>query len=293
MIITNVIGGLGNQMFQYAAGRALSIRHNVPLLLDIRGFEGYGLHNGFELSRIFAGPFAIASEKDVKSLLEWRISPLVQKALRRPALRRFSGKHYLIEPHMHYWSGFDRAPEHAYLYGYWQVPEYFSSINDVLRKEFSFKQGLKGANLDIWEKMQGCESVSIHIRRGDYISNIKASAIMAACGLDYYRGAVSHFLEKPTAPVFFIFSDDLAWVKENLKIPAQAFYIEHNTGVESYNDMRLMAGCKHNVIANSSFSWWGAWLNDNLDKIVIAPKIWFKKSSMSSKDLVPKSWLRF
>ena len=129
-------------------------------------------------------------------------------------------------------------------------------------------------------------AVSLHVRRGDYVSDPKTKAILGVCSLDYYRAAIAHIAERIESPAFFVFSDDIAWAKANLEIPFPCEYVDHNQGQQSYNDMHLMSLCKHHIIANSSFSWWGAWLNPRKDKIVIAPENWFANNE-DAKDLIP------
>ena len=133
-------------------------------------------------------------------------------------------------------------------------------------------------------------SVSLHIRRGDYVSNQKTNQTHGTCDLDYYQRCITEIEKEVENPYFFVFSDEIEWVKENLKINHPAEYVDQNTGDKSYEDMRLMSQCKHNVIANSSFSWWGAWLNSYPDKIVFAPKRWFASDKHNTKDLIPEGW---
>lgn len=290
MIIVNLIGGLGNQMFQYATGRALSLRLSQPLRLDISGFDGYGLHQGFELSRVFKCDPEIATEDEIRDLLGWRASRAARKILLRPAFRWLQGTRLAVEPHFHYWSGISELTCNAYLAGYWQSDKYFSDASETIRADFTFRPPLSKQNAELAGRIGQTTAVSLHVRRGDYVSDAKANAAHGLCSLDYYRAAVLHIAAHVERPEFFVFSDDIAWVKANLKINFPCCYVDHNQGAASYNDMRLMSLCGHHIIANSSFSWWGAWLNPNPGKIVVAPRKWFANDK-SVEDLFPAGWV--
>ena len=146
-------------------------------------------------------------------------------------------------------------------------------------------------NLTISEQIAKCNSVSLHIRRGDYVSNLEANKTHGFIGIEYYNKAISFIHEQILQPHFFVFSDDIAWARENLGLIINVVFINHNQGRSSFEDMRLMSLCKYNIIANSSFSWWGAWLNTAPDKIVITPKQWFANGQDTS-DLMPENWLK-
>jgi hypothetical protein len=149
---------------------------------------------------------------------------------------------------------------------------------------------MAGLNAELKEEIGNTNAVSLHVRRGDYVHNSTNAATYEVCSLDYYRASIRHMAERIQQPKFFIFSDDIAWVKNNLKIDFPHHYVDCNHGEESYNDMRLMSLCQHHIIANSSFSWWGAWLNPNREKIVIAPKNWFA-IERDTRDLYSAGWM--
>ncbi|WP_421535362.1 alpha-1,2-fucosyltransferase [Pseudomonas marginalis] len=286
MIIAHIIGGLGNQMFQYAAAKALSVEKNTELLLDVTSFDSYALHQGFELNKIFSADFKTASSSDIKKILGWQAPTIVRSVLHRPRLTWLRKTTLSIEPSFQYWRGFQDLSDNTYLSGYWQSERYFKIIESIIRKDFSFKLPMDNENSRTANLISNTEAVSLHIRRGDYVNN----SAYSACSLDYYQAAISHFTHMNKPPTFFIFSDDINWVKEHLKIEHPHCYVDHNNGAASYNDMRLMSLCKHNIIANSSFSWWGAWLNANNDKIVITPKSWFNTNNHID-DLIPPTWI--
>lgn len=291
MLIANIIGGLGNQMFQYAAGRALSLKRGDSLRLDVSDFVGYGLHQGFELQRVFGGVTEIASEADVRSVLGWQSSVAVRRILSRPRMSWIRHKHFVVEPHFQYWAEINNVPSCCYLQGYWQSEKYFLDAAAEVRQDFTFRPALTPQNAHLCEQIRQVNAVSLHVRRGDYANNPQTTATHGMCSLDYYRQAIQHVSERVSQPHFFVFSDDMAWVKSNLEISFPCHYVDHNQGAESYNDMRLMSLCQHHIIANSSFSWWGAWLNPRVDKIVIAPKQWFAKTT-NVQDLLPQKWVR-
>ena len=291
MIISQIIGGLGNQMFQYAAGRALSIRHGVPLHLDITGFKGYNLHQGFELNKVFSCHVLLIDKEGIREYLGWQSSCLARKLLFRPGLKKFINSRFVFEPYFHYWKGFKELSSTSYLMGYWQSEIYFNEIADIIRQDFIFKEPISGCNLSLAEKINVNNSVSLHVRRGDYVENPKTNEWHGTCSIEYYNAAISYICDRFESLHFFIFSDDIEWVRANLKIPSPNTYVDHNKGQESYNDMRLMSLCKHNIIANSTFSWWGAWLNSNHDKIVIAPNRWFNSAQHDTRDLYCPGWV--
>lgn len=291
MIISNLIGGLGNQMFQYAVARALSIDIDTKLMLDASDFDGYQLHHGFELGRVFAISGTVATNADLENLLGWQKSKFARRLLRKLPSGLLQSSHFVFEPTFRYWPGIKAVRDHAYLMGYWQSELYFSRHATTIRNDFSFKPELSLKNAEIASHIQSVNSVSLHFRRGDYVSDVKTSSIIGLCSPEYYKQAIEKICERVSHPEFFIFSDDMEWVKNNFRMDFPVHYVDHNTGLQSYNDMRLMSLCKHHIIANSSFSWWGAWLNPDAEKIVYAPKHWFANGTDTS-DLIPAGWVR-
>lgn len=286
MVVSRLIGGLGNQMFQYAAGRSLAVANNLDLKLDVSGFENYALHNGYELS-LFNIQADIATYKEVSNFVNVnsRLARFLFKKL------RFKNKTHFIEKNFTYDPLFFNTKKPVYIDGYWQSYKYFDSIKQQLKAELTPKKPLTGLNLQLAESINKLNAVSIHIRRGDYINNPHTNKVHGFLGIEYYRNAIEIVFDKVADPYFFVFSDDIIWAKENLDLGKNATFVDHNSGQNSYEDMRLMSLCKHHIIANSSFSWWGAWLNFNSDKIVVAPKKWFSNDTNTS-DLIPDLWIR-
>lgn len=287
--MVRLIGGLGNQMFQYAAGRALALIHQVPLGLDTSAFTSYTLHQGLELSRVFGLDLPQVADSQLRKSFGWRVSPLAKRLAGRWPYFPLASRHVIIEPHLDYWSGILKAPAEAYLIGYWQSDLYFRESKDNIRSDFQFKTPLEGRALDWAERIQAVPSVSLHIRRGDYITNPTAAAYHGICSLNYYKEAISRIAQQINQPEFFVFSDDLAWARSNLKSQHQMHFVDCNSGANSYRDMQLMSLCRHHIIANSSFSWWGAWLSPCASKRVFAPARWFA-GRQTPKGLLPSDW---
>lgn len=291
MVIANLIGGLGNQMFQFAAGRAISLDRGSSLLLDISGFANYELHQGFELQRIFDCNVGISDKEDTRDVLGWQSSSLIRRVISRHSMAVFRRREFVVEPHFHYWQKIKNVPSNCYLLGYWQSEKYFLGVASQIRKDFCFRLPLEKENSELANNISQVNSVSLHVRRGDYAHNPKTAATYGICSLDYYKASIKYIAKRVQKPYFFVFSDDIAWAKNSLQIEFPHQYVDQNHGEESYNDMRLMSFCQHHILANSSFSWWGAWLNPNPEKIVVAPSRWFANET-NIQDLFPRGWVK-
>ena len=287
VIIVRVIGGLGNQMFQLALGRALAEKYGVDLLLDTSLYEGYSPHNGYELERVFGVDASIAGQSDLKKMLGWRKTKLGSRLILKEWLNFLKGRKYYSA---------DNLPADfadCYVVGFWQSEKYFNGYEKLVRNQFRFDSLLVGVNKSIeLAILNGDQAVSLHVRRGDYVSNQRANEFHGVCDMDYYGRAMAHIEKNVTNPIYYIFSDDSDWVKQNLKIRGEHHFVDNNSGLDSHIDMRLMSICKHHIIANSTFSWWGAWLNGSQEKIVIAPAKWFVNLKRPTTDLLPPSWIR-
>ena len=290
MIIVELKGGLGNQMFQYAFGYAHAKRLGVELALEISD-KTLQIHNGFELNRVFNIKDRIATQKDMRAVLGLVSNKLIVKTSKYLSLNKFFSSRLVEEQHYHFAPNMLTISDNSFVCGYWQSEQYFLEIKNEIRTIFKFKKSLTKQNIAISKIIDRSNSVSLHVRRNDYANNPKINATHGLCGLDYYQAAIEYIKERISLPYFIIFSDDIAWVKEHLKINDPHQYVDFNIGVESHNDMHLMSLCKHHIIANSSFSWWGAWLNPNTEKIVLAPKIWFANQT-NTDDLIPQQWIR-
>jgi len=291
MIIVEITGGLGNQMFQYAFGRAQAERLGVDLVLDTTSFIRYRLHHGFQLSKVFNIQAREATSHELKDLLGWRILAFAGGGWIRSIALRLPGKRLVREPHFHYCAEVTDALPGSYFTGYWQSERYFAHVGETIRREFTFKHPPSAENSRILDHIHGCNSVSIHVRRGDFVTNGRTNAYHGSCSGDYYSNAVRIIQQRVENAAFFVFSDEIGWAQANLSVPRPCTFVEHNIGQNSFEDMRLMSVCKHHIIANSSFSWWGAWLNSGPEKLVVAPKNWFL-AKLKTEDLLPETWIK-
>lgn len=296
MITIQLNGGLGNQMFQYACGRNLAHKHNTQLLLDTSILDSTIPESG-KTKRSFALSIFGISKNDTENKKPRSIYFLLHRILNVLSLKiRGKGiqtKIYFVENKFTYNTLIEKTSKDCFLIGYWQSYSYFRNVESLIRKDFQFAPQLDEVNIEWIRKINSANSVSVHIRRTDFVNN-NVHDIHGICTLEYYRDAFNKIISMSVDPVFFIFSDDVAWAINNLKLPYLCHFIDGNQGHKSYIDMQLMSHCNHNIIANSSFSWWGAWLNLNPSKIVIAPKAWFinKKLNNQTVDLIPNTWIR-
>ncbi len=292
MIIVQLIGGLGNQMFQYACGKTLALKNKTSLKLDTTDLLDRSHHNfthrNYELN-VFNINEKIASNHDIK---KFELKKSLPTRILSKLFIKFKYKKISEQILFNYDNTLTSEKSNLYLSGYWQNEKYFAEFESEIRKCFTFKELPTVDNEKILQQIEACNSVSIHIRRGDYVSLKSANAFHGICSLDYYYAAIALISSKISNPLFFIFSDEPEWIKQNFIINSPFLVISHNSGEKSFEDMRLMSACKHNIIANSSFSWWGAWLNKNQNKIVIAPTKWFADDSIDTKDLIPEKWIR-
>lgn len=306
MKIICIGGGLGNQMFQYAFILNYKLR-GEKIKLDIIQEEKVKYHNGYELNRIFSINEDLISKKERMRLLglvflykgaEFHFYRLLRKITKTLfGDKKFKSKNYIHEDETLYEYNFNKKylgidkNINSYFYGFFQSYRYFEDIKEEVNKIYTFPdiEGYDQKNFEILKKIRASESVSIHIRRNDYLAN----DLFKVLDINYYESAFNFIKDKlgNKELFFFIFSDDIAWCKENLDFlkDEKVFFIDWNKKEDSYKDMQLMSECKHNIIPNSTFSWWGAYLNKNEDKIVVASRYWFKDVKNTS-DRCPESW---
>lgn len=283
MIISNLTGGLGNQLFQYAAGKALAMRHGVSYKLDISAFNTTSLRH-FDLQHFQMQPvFATADEIN-------RLVPatLLQKAWQYAI--PLSKRTYYRERYFHFDKSVMRLGAHVYLKGYFQSEKYFLPAKDSIRNEFTFREESIRHVKEFAATLLRGTSVSVHLRRGDYTSDPASAAYHGVLDTDYYHQAVSLLLAKFPDASFYVFSDDIQRARNYFPFP-HATFVSGNISRNHLEDLYLMSRCRHHIIANSSFSWWGAWLNPNPEKLVIAPKKWFDKGPQDTYDLYPENWI--
>lgn len=292
MILANIVGGLGNQMFQYAFARALSLRSGTPLKLAIDMFDSYAGHQGFELVRAFDIQAAVASPQELSDVLGWRRRPSIRRLLAKLKWPMLMSRSFVAERFFRFHEVSFAGPRVAYFHGYWQSPRYYEDHEASIRADFKFAQPLVGLNWQLAAEMAATESISVHIRRGDYLKNPRSRMIYALCDREYYMRAIEQIASRRPGARVFAFSDDPAWVESTFRLAfPNLTIIAHNKGIDSHFDMHLMSLCKHHVIANSTFSWWGAWLGARASQLVVAPQNWFV-SGKDSEDLLPATWAR-
>jgi hypothetical protein len=270
MIIVQIAGGLGNQMFQYAAARRLAWFLNTPLKLDVTSFQYDKLRN-YRLNHLH-----ITGETASEEEIFWIKNT-----------NHCKEKAYYFDPEIL------SLPPDVYLEGYWQSEKYFRDIAPVIRREFTVKDKIYGSNADLAGEIIESEAVAIHVRRGDYVSNPTVNYFHGICPLHYYHQAVTKLAMRILRPHFFVFSDDWQWVIQNLKLNHQVTFVTVNGPEKDYEDLRLMSLCKHHIIANSSFSWWGAWLASRPGQLIFAPRRWFTGYQYDTRDLIPETWELF
>jgi hypothetical protein len=293
MLVVNLIGGLGNQMFQYAAGRALALRHGVPLKLDISDFDRFPprkyLLDNFRVDANIASARVLGRfDKDPK---RWRATA---RRLRARLGGREGATGRTVVERGFPWQEipFDPAVDTCLL-GYWQSERYFLPQSELIRREFTHKAPPDARAQRLLDEIDRHPAVSLHVRRGDYVSNPVVQKRHGLCSPAYYTAAVARILALEPGARFYLFSDDLDWVRSNLPIPAPVEYVDLNGPDQPHEDLRLMSRCRHHIIANSSLSWWGAWLNPRPGKVVIAPRQWFTpESKRDARDIVPPTWIR-
>ena len=289
-ITVQICGGLGNQMFQYAMGRALSLQHHASLILDISWFSSSMLDctkREFLLDKfpniatskmvLCYDKYAIPKWKRVSKKLISYIFPITT----------------LIQPELTYWPQIEHIPPPVRLAGYWQSEKFFSTCTNKIMQDFTFPDLPEGTGTFLAKKIQSTpNSVSLHIRRGDYISNAKASANHGFLGQNYYQKSLQYIKNEFGLTTIFIFSDDPDWVAKNFDCNGHtAVIIDLHLLHSPYHDMHLMSLCKHHIIANSTFSWWGAWLSMQRG-LTIAPQKWFAKKKFEEyKDIYCKDWI--
>ena len=285
MIISVLAGGLGNQLFQYAFGFQLARQCQTELRLErhllesrlLARFRQYTPRH-YELD-IFAMPQTVASPYDVARCLSRTLLPGQQAVVLRESAPETL-------------TNLSVQTQDALCFGYWQSEDYFRLEAGTLRQQLIFRQCPSDLTLTVAEAVLSCPSATfVHIRRGDYVANTIANQHHGLCGIDYYYRSIEYLHERVSGARFFVFSDDQDWVKRELGPLLQpATFIEHNRGADSWQDMYLMSLCRHAIVANSSFSWWGAWLNPEADRVVIAPKRWFANQVTLNEKIIPARW---
>ncbi len=293
MIIVKLIGGLGNQMFQYAYAKNVAIKNGLEVKLDTLAYtkkDYLALQDDTKRNFIldkFATTLPLATESEVRTL-----NPLWRKVVRKVSnkIRRINNYQYRSKE--------TKPRDGSYLSGFWQNENYFIENAEAIRGDLRLKHPFAPAAALVYEQIgTRNNSVSLHIRRGDYVTNAAASKFFGSLSTEYYKQALEYVAQKiGTDFTVFIFSDDIEWVRQTSSqfVPqsADTVYVSDRNRITDHEELALMSACKHHVIANSSFSWWGAWLNPSQNKIVVAPKQWLTDPSIDTSEVTPKSWVR-
>jgi hypothetical protein len=291
MIISYLSGGIGNQLFQFAMGLSMAKRKNIELLFDVNSFRWDNLRE-FELQKLGID-YNIASDELIFKIKNTP-SNFISKIKKRLNIEiPYYQQSYIKEQDFEYDLNFQKFnSNNVYFEGYWQSENYFRDIRGSILKSITF-DNLSNECLEFKNNIsKSLNSVSLHIRRGDYAQNPETNEYHGLMGINYYKSSIEILNSKLNNPTFFVFSDDKSYAKS--LFDGKENFIVIDSKFEDYEELFLMSKCEHQIIANSSFSWWGAWLNQNKNKNVIAPKNWFKNQEMQSKtkDLIPKEWMR-
>lgn len=298
LVIIKIMGGLGNQLFEYAMARRLALRRNAELRLDLspltdkKDSTHTPRHYGLGLFPALHGqPLAAAAATQLERTTQpaYRLYNKVRRLLGLTPAFLYIGEGGFFSPNQEVLAGGPPA-QLLYLEGYWQNEQYFADIAPLLRQELAFPAFTEARNQQVAQRMQHSPrpTVSLHVRRGDYAQ----FTAFGMCSVEYYERALAYMQQHLSEPVFFVFSDDIAWARAHLPLPATTEFIDWNQGADSYRDMQLMSLCQHHIIANSSFSWWGAWLNSNPAKLVVCPTVWMAAPIVHTEQVVPASWVK-
>lgn len=292
-IVVKTVGGLGNQLFQYAFARAVSSHLKTDFSLDWMPF-GTKYFDGHKYSlQHFNTKIKLAKATDMFGFVwfvrQYKFFELFYHYLRlksRLLPFYYRERTFAYDPLVF-------SKDNSYFHGFWQTEKYFEAIRDELLKEITLIQPLSQYSKEVEDKIQSSDSISLHVRRADMVKDPHMAAFHGTCTVDYYNRAIELLSKSTFSPHFFVFSDDYTWSVEHFKFIKYPITFIKNGADKNYEDIILMSKCKHHIIANSSFSWWGAWLNPKKDRVVIAPKKWFANAPKTdTKDLIPDNWVR-
>jgi hypothetical protein len=293
MIIVQLSGGLGNQLFQYAFGRALSLKHNQMLAFNVDSFKWDKLRK-FELDSLYLDLKIVNSDKIKKTIKnKFLISDKILYFFLNKKIPYYKSAFIKERSLLYDKNHIKFRVKNVYFEGYWQSENYFTDFKDLINSELRNFKLLNSSSLKLLSELNlKKNTVSIHFRRSDYILDKKTNAYHGICSNDYYQKAIKLIQNKIENPHFFIFSDDKKYINEVFKDKTNFTIVENIT--KDYEELLIMSACEHHIIANSSFSWWGAWLNPSKNKIVIAPQKWFsdKEMQLQTDNLIPESWIK-
>jgi len=300
MIIVKMMGGLGNQLFQYAFGTSLAQKLSQETVYDISWF----VHERTRILRLnylglslkyktAGGIYAILKKSAIYCSARSKLIRSLKPLQKLENVYEFKTSFFnTIVKEKDFNIEKIKNNKNYYFDGYWQNPEYFEDVRNLILSEIRFPEFQNSQDLNLKKQICDSESVAIHIRRGDYVSDSWANQTLGTCSIEYYQKAAEHIMSKHTNAKFFLFSDDPDFVKTNFGFLPNATLVSDSIRSE-IDELNLMHSCKNFIIANSSFSWWGAWLSQNPEKIVIAPRQWYKNKEANEQcKIVPDNWVR-
>lgn len=298
MVTVKLQGGIGNQMFQYAAAKVLALKNNTGVILDLATLNHRISGRNYVFRTYDLDLLTVKANLTLLSRLSFAVnnlSFLLSRLLIMVRIKLRPNSVIIEKENYSFDSSLLSHNDGVYLDGYWQSYKYFEGYNNEIRAEFKFKQTLSGNAKAIGSMIELSNSVAINIRRDDYVKNMSNLEFFGFMDKNYYNVAINIINSSVTDPYFFIFTDDLAWARNNFEFLKRKTIIGPELDSNRYVDkLHLMTLCKHFIIPNSTFAWWGAWLSSNPDKIVIAPKKWVTDPiiNANTKDLIPEDWLR-
>lgn len=294
-VIVSLYGGLGNQLFQYSAAKAYALKNNASLTLDLFWFQIVDQLKDTTPRKYALNPYKLNVNLSYIGLPWHQKKSFFDKLLYKVVnFSKFSqaGTPIYSENLQGYDENFFKKTSPIWFNGYWQSYKYFDFIDDIIKKDIGAIKNINNKSRIILNQIKSSESVCIHIRRGDYVTNTNAMNTHGVCSLEYYYKGLEKVCRGLNNPQIFIFSDDPLWVKSNFKSKFSFTIVDVNGYDDAYQDLWLMKSCQRFVIANSSLSWWAAWLSNSPKKLVVAPKKWFLSNKLDSSDLIPLDWIR-
>lgn len=294
MIVVKLMGGLGNQMFQYAFAKNLAIKNNTVLKVDLSFLLDRTPRENFIFREYDLGIFNLNVEQIKKDELQQFLAPRRQSFFDRVLGKKKIDTQIIKEQFFYFDATNISTKENIYIEGYWQTEKYFKEIESTIKNDFSFQYPLSELETTLNNQIRSTNSICVNFRRTDFV-NLKNSAdTHGVTEMDYYEHAIQLIAEKVYEPHFYIFSDDIEWCKENIKLNYPMTFVDHQyKGIKFSSYLQLMKNCKHFIIPNSTFAWWAAWLAENENKVVIAPKNWFKDEILQNQtdDIIPTGWI--
>jgi hypothetical protein len=287
-VIARIEGGLGNQLFQYAAARSLADRLGCELALDLRGLAENG-DRPYQLD-LYQTRCSIADAALLNALPPWRSSR--SRRARSSIAQCMPG----LYAYPVFWprdfsfdARFELIERPVFIVGYWQTEKYFARNRPHLLRDLQLRTPLDSSH-PVLVRIRSSNSVALHVRRGDYISNSAAAEFHGTCDIAYYAAAVADLVKLQSDVELFVFSDDPEWARSNLKFALPSHFVDAHSPEQGHLDLELMRNCRHHIIANSSFSWWGAWLCESAGQLVYAPRRWFRDPGVNTSDIIPPRW---